>query len=260
MQTTGNTIFITGGGSGIGRGLAEAFHKLGNKVIIGGRRREVLAETAAANSGMEYVALDTISAESIRAAAKEVTSRWPKLNVVINNAGVQRVQNFADAPIDESGFEQEIETNVYGVLRMTNAFLPHLKKQPSATLINVSSGLAFIPAVQFPVYCATKAFVHSFTMSLRRQLRGTSVRVVELAPPWVKTELDAQHQSSVPSGSNIGPIPLPEFIAAAMQDLATDSDELPVAGAKFLYSAGVGEKFNDAFKQMNSRWGGKPDA
>ncbi|HEX8926403.1 MAG TPA: SDR family NAD(P)-dependent oxidoreductase [Terriglobales bacterium] len=253
MQMTGNTIFITGGGSGIGRGLAEALHKLANKVIIGGRRREVLADTAAANSGMEYVVLDTMNAESIRAAAKEATSRWPKLNVVINNAGVQRTVNFAEAPVDEHRFEQEIDTNIYGVLRVTNAFLPHLKQQPSATLINISSGLAFMPLAQFPVYCATKAFVHSFTMSLRYQLRGTSVRVVELAPPWVKTELDAQHQEAVPSGSNFGPMPLPEFIAAAMQELASDSDELTVAGAKFLYSAGVSERAKDVFTQMNSR-------
>jgi len=253
MQMTGSTIFITGGGSGIGRGLAEAFHKLGNKVIIGGRRREVLTETVAANLGMEYVVLDTKRAESIRPAAKEVTSRWPKLNVVINNAGVQRVENFAEAPVDEREFEQEIDTNIYGVLRVTNAFLPHLKQQPSATLINVSSGLAFMPLAQFPVYCATKAFVHSFTMSLRHQLRGTSVRVVELAPPWVKTELDAQHQISVPTGSNMGPMPLADFIAAAMHDLASNADELPVAGAKFLYSAGVSEKAKDVFREMNSR-------
>jgi uncharacterized oxidoreductase len=254
MQMTGNTIFITGGGSGIGRGLAEAFHKLGNQVIIGGRRREVLAETAAANPGMEYVVVDTMDAARIRAAAKELTSRWPKLNVVINNAGVQRIENFAEAPVHERDFEQEIETNIYGVLRVTNAFLSHLRQQPSATLINVSSGLAFLPLAQFPVYCATKAFVHSFSMSLRHQLRGTSVRVVELAPPWVRTDLDAQHPGSVPSSSSgFGPMPLPEFIAAAMQDLATDADELPVAaGAKFLYSAGVSEKAKVVFEQMNT--------
>ena len=252
MQMTGNTIFITGGGSGIGRGLAEAFHKLGNKVIIGGRRREVLAAAAAANPGMELITLDTANGDSIRSVAKDVTSRWPKLNVVINNAGVQRPEDFANAPVEERDFEQEIETNIYGVLRVTNAFLPHLKKQAVATLINVSSGLAFLPLAQFPVYCATKAFVHSFTMSLRHQLRGTSVRVVELAPPWVKTDLDAQHRSSVPSGNNMGPMPLPDFIAAAMQDLASDQDELPVAGAKFLYSAGVSDKAKDVFRQMNN--------
>src|SRR4051794_2416027 len=194
MRLEANTIFITGGGSGIGRGLAEAFHKLGNQVIIGGRRREALERTAAENPGMSTIQIDTSNAESIRAAAAEVIRRFPELNVVVNNAGVQRVIDFAgEGPIDEAGFQEEIDTNIYGVLRVTTAFLPHLRSKPSATIVNVSSGLAFLPTARFPVYCATKAFVHSFTMSLRYQFRGSNVRVVELAPPWVATDLDATH-------------------------------------------------------------------
>jgi uncharacterized oxidoreductase len=251
MKLEGNTILITGGGSGIGRGLAEAFYQRGNTVIIGGRRQAVLAETAAANPGMETIVLDTTSDASIQSAAAELLAKFPALNVVINNAGVQRVHNFAtDKPFDEQGAEAEIETNIYGVLRVTNAFLPHLKQQPAAVIVNVTSGLAFVPMARFPVYCATKAFVHSFTMSLRRQLQHSSVQVVELAPPWVATDLDANHEKpTVHEG--MSPMPLSEFTAAAMQELATESDELKVAGAKYLYSGGIGSRLYEVFEQIN---------
>jgi uncharacterized oxidoreductase len=251
MRTTGNTILITGGGSGIGRGLAEAFHKLGNHVIIGGRRHEVLEQTARANPGMEFLILDTTDRISIQAAADQVTARFPELNVIINNAGVQRVIDFAaDQPVDEGSVAEEINTNVLGVIGMVSAFLPHLKRTPAAVIINVSSGLAFVPIARFPVYCATKAFIHSFSMSLRHQLRDTGVRVVELAPPWVATELDSAH---APQATNTGvkPMPLEAFINAAMVELASDSEELPVAGAKFLHSGGVGEKAAATFAQLN---------
>jgi uncharacterized oxidoreductase len=251
MKTTDNTILITGGGSGIGRGLAETFYKLGNKVIIAGRRTSVLTETAAANPGMETFQIDTSSAESILTAAAQLKALYPELNVVINNAGVQKVLDFnAEGAHDEADWQQEIATNIAGVLRMTSAFLPQLKQQPSATLINLSSGLAFVPMARFPVYCATKAFVHSFTMSLRLQLKGTGVRVLELAPPWVKTDLDATHGApTVHKG--MSPMPLDDFIAAAMQELETDSDELKVAGAKFLYAGGISDRLYPTFEQIN---------
>jgi uncharacterized oxidoreductase len=244
MRITGNTILITGGGSGIGWGLAEAFQKLGNRVIVAGRRRDVLEKT-----GMDFVVLDTRDRSSIAAAALEVTARFPDLNVVINNAGVQRQQDFSGS-VDEVAIAEEIETNIMGVLGMTTAFLPHLKSKNQATIINVSSGLAFVPMARFPVYCATKAFVHSFTMSLRHQLRDTSVRVIEVAPPWVATDLGSGHSTLVAEPGR-GPMPLAAFIDAAMEDLASDREELAVAGAKFLYGAGVGEKAAEVFGQMN---------
>lgn len=251
MKLEGNTLLITGGGSGIGRGLAEAFHKLGNKVIIGGRREAVLRNTAAANAGMEFVVLDTTDPESIRAAALHVTARFPELNVVVNNAGVQRVLDFAsDEPINEKAAAEEIETNIYGVLRVTQAFLPHLKTRQSSTIINISSGLAFVPLAMYPVYCATKAFVHSFSMSLRHQLESTSVNVIELAPPWVATELDATHAKPT-FHDGMRPMPLPDFIAAAMEELKSNGQELPVAGAKFLYSSGISERAAAVFEQIN---------
>ena len=242
MRMTGNTILITGGGSGIGFGFAKAFRELGNRVIVAGRRLDVLE-----NTGMDFVVLDTRDRRAIDAAVAEVTGRFPELNVVINNAGVQRRHDFA-AGVDEGAIADEIQTNIMGVLGMTIAFLPHLKSQAS-TIINVSSGLAFVPMARYPVYCATKAFVHSFTVSLRHQLRETSVRVIEVAPPWVATELGAGHTTAVAGRAPMG---LDEFIDAAMKDLASDAEELPVAGARWLYRSGVGEGFGAAFEQMNS--------
>ncbi|HEY0759414.1 MAG TPA: SDR family NAD(P)-dependent oxidoreductase [Acidisarcina sp.] len=251
MKTTGNTVFITGGGSGIGRGLAEAFHKLGNQVIIAGRREAVLSKVAAANPGMQSVTLDTSKAESITRVAAEMAGQFPALNVIINNAGVQRVHEFAvEGGYDDTAAQEEINTNISGVLRMTQAFLPHLRLQPAATIVNVSSGLAFVPMARFPVYCATKAFVHCFSMSLRHQLRNTTVKVLELIPPWVKTDLDVTHPPAMrPDG--MSPMPLDQFIAAAMTELAGDEHELKVAGAKYLYSAGVGDRLYSTFNQMN---------
>jgi uncharacterized oxidoreductase len=255
MKMQGNTILITGGGSGIGCGLAEAFHKLGNTVIIAGRREAVLAETAAANPGMAYAVLDTANAASIAAFAPKILAEFPDLNVVINNAGVQRYHDFSgDSGLDEAGAREEIDTNIWGVLRMTDAFLPRLKTRADAAIVNVSSGLAFVPLAQFPVYCATKAFVHSFCLSLRHQLRGSGVRVIELAPPWVETELGATHPpEAMPPGSGTaqGPMPLDAFIAEAMRELESGEDELKVAGAKFLFAGGVGEKQAATFAMIN---------
>lgn len=244
MKTTGNTIFITGGGSGIGGGLAKAFHELGNRVIVGGRRREVLEKT-----GMDFVAVDTRDRASIASAAAEVTRRFPDLNVVINSAGVQRQHDFSRG-VDEAAIADEIQTNIMGVIGMVAEFLPHLKGKAGATIVNLSSGLAFVPMARFPVYCATKAFVHSFTVSLRHQLKNMGVRVIEVAPPWVETDLGAGHSTFVPEPGR-GPMPLDAFIAAAMEDLASDREELAVAGAKFLYGAGVGEKAGEVFGKLN---------
>jgi uncharacterized oxidoreductase len=253
MKTTGNTILITGGGSGIGRGLAEAFHKLGNTIILAGRRESVLRDTATANPGMEYITLDTSNLASITGAAAELKSRFPKLNVVINNAGMQSVLDFAadsDAAYDDAALNAEIETNIRGVLRMTTAFLPQLKQQSSSTIVNLSSGLAFVPMARYPVYCATKAFVHSFTMSLRYQLQDTPVSVIELIPPWVKTDLDSAHATPT-ANEGMSPMPLEAFIAAAMEELGSNESELKVAGAKFLYAGGISDKLYPTFEQIN---------
>ena len=251
MKMSSNTIFITGGSSGIGKGLAEAFHKLGNQVIIGARRREALEGIYNANPGMRNVVLDVTDPGSIRQIASHLTGEFPNLNVIVNNAGVQRRHDFsAGAPWNEQAALEEINTNVLGVIRVTAAFAPHLTKQRSATIVNVSSGLAFVPLARYPVYCATKAAVHSFSLSLRHQLKDSGVKVIELIPPYVDTALGGVSKN--PGGGN-GPPPMPldAFIAEAMKELAGDADEVAVANAGSLVAASGLETVKRVFAGMN---------
>jgi uncharacterized oxidoreductase len=228
MKTTGNTIFITGGGSGIGRALAEALHKAGNKVIISGRRAHALEATTAANPGMKSVVLDIESPESIAEVAKKLVAENPMLNVLINNAGIMKPDDVS-GELDDAVLTSTIQTNLYGPLRMTSALLPHLKAQPTAAVINVTSGLAFVPLAMTAVYSSTKAALHSYTQSLRFKLRETSVKVLELAPPYVQTELMGDQQKTDPRA-----MPLDEYIAEVMTLLAGDNDEILVERVKML--------------------------
>jgi uncharacterized oxidoreductase len=240
-----NTIFITGGSSGIGKGLAEAFHKLGNQVVISGRREDRLREICEANPGMRHYAMDVRDPVSIRETAARAIAEFPGLNCVFNNAGVQRPHNF-----DEAAVLDQIDTNLTGVIRVTAAFLPQLVKQRDATLVNVSSGLAFVPLARFPVYCATKAAVHSFTMSLRHQMKDAGVRIVELIPPWVETALGGAAPIPPVSGGP-RPMPLDAFIAETMQALAGDADEVAIGDAKNLVATGGPETVKKVFAGMN---------
>ena len=173
MNITGNTILITGGGSGIGRGLAEAFHKEGNHVIIAGRRQSVLNEVVAANPGMSAEVLDIDSAESVKAFGAALIAKYPKLNAVLHNAGIMKNEVIAEGKTDDA--EATIATNLLGPIRLNAALLPHLLTQPAATVLTVTSGLAYVPLTMTPTYCATKAAIHSWTQSLRFQLRETPV-------------------------------------------------------------------------------------
>ena len=175
MNLTGNTILITGGGSGIGRALAVELQKLGNQVIVAGRRKRALEETTAANPGMRSVQLDIESATAIRSFAAQVAADFPSLNVLINNAGIMRPEKLLAQQPGLADAEAIVTTNLLGPIRLTAALLPHFEKQPHATIVNVSSGLAFMPLALTPTYCATKAAIHSYTQSLRYQLRGTHI-------------------------------------------------------------------------------------
>lgn len=214
MQMTGNTILITGGTSGIGRGLAEAFHRLGNQVIIAGRRQNRLNEIVDANPGMIGFQLDIQDSAAIDDFTARVRNKIPELNVLVNNAGISRPESLTDEP-DISISRTIIETNIMSVLQMTAALLPILKAKPNAAIITTTSGLAFVPRNNFPTYCASKAFLHSWLQSLRVQLRGSSIEVLELAPPYVQTELSGPHQLSDPHA-----MPLAAYITEAMQLLA----------------------------------------
>ncbi|WP_176061343.1 SDR family NAD(P)-dependent oxidoreductase [Paraburkholderia sp. BCC1876] len=245
MKTTGNTILITGGGSGIGRGLAEAFHRLGNQVIIAGRRRANLDETIAANPGMQAIELDIGDPQSIAAAARELIARWPSLNVLINNAGVMHIDDLSQ-PVDDAMLVSTLTTNVMGPIRLTGALVEHLKQRADATIINVSSVLGFVPMAMAGVYSSTKAAMHSYTQSLRYKLKDTSVRVVEIAPPWVQTDL-------LNSKDEPRAMPLAPFIEQTMHELGTDAEEALVEVARPLRNnAGPNEaafvtQFNDMF-------------
>jgi uncharacterized oxidoreductase len=247
MKLFGNTILITGGGSGIGRGLAEAFHRLGNQVVIAGRRKQMLDETTDANPGMKSLVLDIEKRESILAFCAQVVTSFPSLNVLINNAGIMRVENLVDQQPDLADSEAIIPTNLLGPIRLTAALMPLLKKQPSATIMNVSSGLAFLPLAITPTYCATKAAIHSYTQSLRYQLRTTSIEVVELAPPYVATDL--MNGSSDPRA-----MPLDKFIAEVMEILKTQPTpaEFCVDNVKGLRNAEREGRYEATFKGLNA--------
>jgi uncharacterized oxidoreductase len=249
MKMHSNTIFITGGTSGIGKGLAEAFHQLGNQVIISGRREDRLRNICAANPGMRHFVLDVTDLDSIRNAARKVVEEFPNLNCVFNNSGVQRRHNFAAGKsVDDQAMLAEIQTNLLGLIRVSSEFLPHLIKQRSAFLLNVSSGLAFVPLSVFPVYCATKAAVHSFSLSLRQQLRDSNVRVIELIPPYVATELGGGSQA--PAGA-LHQMSLETFITETMKELAGDAEEIAIGGAKNLLAASSPEGVKKIFAGMN---------
>jgi uncharacterized oxidoreductase len=215
MQMTGNTILITGGTSGIGRALAEQFHRRGNQVIIAGRRQRLLDEVATANPGIRGVRVDLEDEAGVEAFAAEVVGEFPGLNVLVNNAGISRTEDLAGGG-DFATSRDMVRTNILGTLHLTAALLPFLQAQPGATIMTTSSGLAFVPRHNFPTYCATKAFLHSWVQSLRFQLRESRIEVLELVPPYVQTELAGADQASDPDA-----MPLADYIAEVMECLET---------------------------------------
>lgn len=243
MNMTGNTILITGGASGIGRGLAEAFHRLGNQVIVAGRRRDYLDAVTQANPGMRAIELDVTDHQSIAEASARLLREHPSLNVLINNAGMMALDNPAE-PIDDRMLVESIATNFLGPIRMTSALIGHLKAQPAATIVNVTSGMGFVPFAIGAVYSASKAALHSWTMTLRYQLRDSSVKVVELAPPWVRTDLLNSNEAE-------GAMPRTAFIDESMALLASGVDEVLVQRVRRIrdnpgaHEAAYFNEFND---------------
>ncbi|BDC43983.1 SDR family oxidoreductase [Paraburkholderia terrae] len=223
MKLTGNTIFITGGGSGIGRGLAEALHKRGNQVIISGRRAERLQATIDANPGMRAVSLDINNPADVQAVAARLIADYPDLNVLINNAGVMYPDG-AQGPVDDDLMRTTVDTNLLGPIRMTSALIEHLKTRDDAVVANVTSVLGFVPLAIAAVYSATKAALHSYTLSQRYLLRDSKVSFIEIAPPWVRTEL-------LNSTEEERAMPLDTFIEGAIEQLGTDTNEILVGPA-----------------------------
>jgi uncharacterized oxidoreductase len=251
MNLQGNTILITGGSSGIGRGLAEAFHQLGNQVIISGRRQSALDVVTAAHPGMQAVTFDAADPVAIREFAQTMRKKFPKFNILINNAGIQSPENLQAQSEDLTEVEAMVTTNLLGPIRLTAALLPLLHEQSSSTIMNVTSGLAFLPGAFVPTYSATKAAMHSYTLSLRFQLKKTTTEVVELIPPYVQTNLGPNHATDPRA------MRLADFIAEVMTILRSNpaATEIVVDRCKPLRFAAESGRFDAAFKGFNEAMG-----
>ncbi|MGK6357146.1 SDR family oxidoreductase [Sphingomonas sp. DT-207] len=245
MKLSGNTILITGGGSGIGEALAHRFHDLGNAVIVAGRRLDTLEQAAAGRERIFPMQLDVESSEGVEDFARRLLVEHPALNVLINNAGIMRFEPL-DTRRDLADAEATITTNLLGPIRLTNALIDHLIAQPDSAIVNVTSGLAFVPLIDAPTYNATKAAIHSYTVAMREALKGR-VEVIELAPPAVQTGLTPGQESRP------GYQPLEEFtdeVTALFQQQPTPG-EILVERVRFLRNAEAEGRFDQTVAQLN---------
>ena len=245
MDITSNTVLITGGATGIGWALAERFMKAGSQVIICGRRNDKLQEARQQYPQLHIRPCDVGQASERIALFNWVRSDFPQVNVLINNAGIQRRMPLTGGSGDWSESQAEIAINLEAPLHLSTLFIPHLQQQPKAAIINVTSGLAFVPGAFAPIYSATKAALHSFTMSLRHQLSGTSVEVIELVPPAVNTDLGG-------SGLHTFGVPVGDFADAMMTGIEAGALEIGYGTSEKNRTASR-QEIDDIFKQMNSR-------
>jgi uncharacterized oxidoreductase len=242
MNLSNQTVLVTGGASGIGLALAARYLRAGATVIVCGRREAKLHEAAARHPGLQTRVCDVGASEDRIALYEWTTRAFPKLNVLVNNAGIQRRQQVADAEVWETTRE-EIAINLDAPIHLSRLFLPHLQKQPTAAIVNVTSGLAFSPLANVPVYCATKAALRSFTLSLRHQLANTAVKVVEVIPPAVDTDLGGP-------GLHTFGAPLEDFADSVFQRLAAGELEIPYGRSEVASRASRAE-LDRIFAQMN---------
>jgi len=248
MKITGNTVFIPGATSGIGLALALALHDKGNTVIVGGRRAELLAQIAAEHPGLATVQVDVSDPASVSAAAKHVLGAHPDLNVLIAMAGIMRVEDWHTPESFLESAEAVVTTNVLGPIRLLAAFVEHLQSRPAATVVTVSSGLAFAPLKVTPSYNASKAAVHMLTESLRLQLADTTVELKELVPPSVATDLIPGQRDSPFA------MPLDEFVAEVVDLLENqpDAKEILVERVEFLRYGEARGDYDDVVSTLNA--------
>lgn len=249
MRTNGNTILITGGATGIGFALAEAFVKAGNKVLICGRREAKLKEAKGKLPQIQARQCDLSKKEDREYFCDWVRDNHKDMNILVNNAGIQRTVNLRKGAAELFGGEDEVQINLAAPIHLSAYFAPLLLKQKEAAIINVSSGLGFVPIAAMPVYCATKAGIHMFTISLRHQLKGTPVKVFEIVPPAVDTELgkgttggsEQEYRGILPS----------EVAVATMKALKNDEYEIVIGEAKGLVE-GSKKDFEKTFQELNN--------
>lgn len=248
MDISGNTIFIPGSTSGIGLALALELRARGNTVIVGGRNAEALERIAARHPGIDTVRIDTTDAASVEDAAKQVLAAHPDLNVLVTMAGIMRIEDWHRPESFLASAESVVTTNVLGPIRLIAAFIEHLRTRPAATIVTVSSGLAFTPLKVTPSYNASKAAIHMLSESIRLQLVDTSVRVVELEPPAVRTGLLPGQENSEFA------MPLDEFVAEVMSLLETrpDATELQVERVKFLRYGEARGDYDEVVRTLNA--------
>jgi uncharacterized oxidoreductase len=248
VKTRGNTVLITGGATGIGLALAEAFLARDNEVLVCGRREKALAAAKDSHPGLHTFRCDVSDRAQRLSLHRWATTEFPALNILVNNAGIQRQLDFTRGIEELEAEENEIRINLEAPVHLSALFMPQLLGRTEAAVLNVSSGLGFIPLAIMPVYCATKAAVHSFSVSLRHQLARTPVKVFEIIPPTVDTELDGGARSA--RGQRDRGIPPVEVARAAMEGMERDSFEIPVGPAQGLVAASRGS-FEQVFARMN---------
>ncbi len=245
MNLAGNTILITGGATGIGWTLTERFLEAGNEVVICGRREDRLLEAQKKYPQLHIRVCDVADERERVALFEWATAKFPELNVLVNNAGIQRRVNLAESE-DWAATRSEIAINLEAPVHLSRLFIPHLSRQKSAAILNVTSGLSFAPLANVPVYCATKAALHSFTMSLRHQLRETAIEVIEIIPPAVDTDLGGV-------GLHTFGVNAQEFADAVFEGLKGGEQEIAY-GTALVSSRASREEADEISRQMNQRF------
>jgi uncharacterized oxidoreductase len=251
MKISGNTVLITGGATGIGYAMAESFLELGNEVIICGRREERLLQAQKKHPDFHIKVCDVAKDADRKALVEWATANFRNLNILVNNAGVQRDIDFTKGIDEFLAGESEIKINLEAPIVLSGLFIPYLTGKKEAAIINVSSGLGFVPMARMPVYSATKAGLHAFSMALRHQLKNQGIKVFEVVPPAVDTELN-QDGRAQRGNFKAGLMP-EEFVAAVMKGFQNDVFEIGYGMSEGFIQASRTD-LDKSFQQMNSRW------
>jgi uncharacterized oxidoreductase len=252
MKNSGNTVLITGGATGIGYAMAEAFLELGNEVLICSRRKQRLQEAQRMHPALRIRVCDVADAKDRNSLVEWATLNFKELNILINNAGIQRDIDFTKGIAEYLAGSNEIAVNLEAPIVLSGLLVPHIAGKNDAAIVNVSSGLGFVPAARMPVYSATKAGIHAFSMALRHQVRDLGIKVFEVVPPAVDSELNQEGRAKRGSGFKADLQP-GEFVSAVMKGLADDVFEIGY-GSTLRSIKASREELDEGFRQMNGRW------